>query len=135
MWWMPPSKGGSLVGASTGWGSIDDEETPEFQYWDVCDWLGHKVGSVPVATNDLGPRLDDLCMIPEFKERWGKYILMYRPQDKTYTLADGTVEFRLFPVAERPTLKPGWCKKCEAQGQFERTALICPMCRVVLGGF
>jgi hypothetical protein len=134
MWWQPINP--SLSGASTGWGATDEgEQTPEMAYWDVHDWMGNKIGRVPVPSEALGPKLDDLCMIPGFKASWAKYVLMYRPETKTYENIDGTVEFRLFPAAAKPKLAADWCKKCEMQGQFERTTLMCPGCRCVIGGF
>lgn len=34
-----------------------------------------------------------------------------------------------------PIPEPDWCRRCDTKGMFVRTALVCPDCNDLLGGF
>lgn len=124
MFWLPPT---------------DDEDTvesPGWEYASVCDYLsGHTYGIVVMGGSrfcpwqqiyklpDIGPRLHAM-------RTSGK--LQY-DQDTYVISVSGTKLLLLQEVGSKPD--SDCCPRCQVPGVFRRTALICPICQSVLGGF
>lgn len=132
MWWQKINP--SLTGSSAG----QSEETPEVQTWALYDFNNNKLGTFLVTDPNTGPSIGELGQISAFYDVWAHTQLYYRVNEKRYVHANGAVAFYFEHVEFKwtePEVQTDVCKKCGVKASFVRTALICPFCRGVVGGF
>lgn len=107
-------------------------------YW-VYDEKGTKIGKIPWDSWPAPP-WDELYQIPGL----GPRLKMADPLYLDFDYENGYVEIAgtLVAILSRidtdtiDTPKPqGNCPRCNAPGQFVKTALMCPICKDFLGGF
>lgn len=120
MWWNPIS------------GVSIDEETPEIEYWKVYDEFGYLIGTIPVSDPSEGPTSQEMSVIGSVATVLKIWSLDYHKDTKEFRTPNGKLFYSLVAPQKKKT---GICKKCDCEGQFVRTALICPKCKAVIGGF
>lgn len=110
-----------------------DEETPEIERWEIQNCFGRSLGTVPVLDPKAGPTPSDLRTIPEVDATLGIVWLIYNNTTREYRTSTGEVVYKLIPPSKKP--KKDYCAKCFKNGVFIKTALVCPKCNALLGGF
>jgi hypothetical protein len=121
----------------------DEEETPAITHYELVDVItGNVLGKISMGPDGATPDQYGLMSIPYFAAMWSYFHgLRYDFIEDAWFVPDdqpmgGTKIFEARPVYSQPKPKMNdYCRKCNERGQFIRTALICPKCKAVLGGF
>lgn len=120
----------------------DDDVTPKPETWDVFDIDNNKLGSVEWDDFNMFPfpwrQLNNLPLAQKVVKAYPGIAYVKTYSKDVYELAyDGMTFFTVRRASAFKTKKTiaDECPKCKVPGKFVRTALMCPRCNKMLGGF